>query len=72
MKIIHELLTMVEPYMLIDEKLTMHFDNPVSSESHSNHPTGKESHRCRDESDRGIMGKYNKYTPQWSPVRKFI
>lgn len=34
------MLTMVEPYMILEEKLTTHFENPVSIESHSNHPTG--------------------------------
>ncbi|CAI8618236.1 unnamed protein product [Vicia faba] len=34
-KFVHEMLTVVEPFMILEEKLTAHFDNPTSSESYS-------------------------------------
>lgn len=55
--------TMVEPYMLPEEKLTTRFDNLASSESHSNHPTKKDYHWHRDDSDWDMLDKYDKYTP---------
>lgn len=43
-KYVQKILIMVEPFMIIEEKLTTRYDNPTSSEYHSDHPSGKESH----------------------------
>lgn len=51
------MLTMVEAYIIREEKMTMCFDSPVSIETYSNHPTRKEFHERWDDSDRGAMGK---------------
>lgn len=62
-KFMQEMLTMVEPYVILEEKLYMRFDNPASADFHSSRPIGKESHRHWDGPNRGMLGKYNKYTP---------
>lgn len=56
------MLTMVEPYLILEENLTTYFENPASIESHSNCSDGKDSHWHRDDFDQGMMGKYNMYT----------
>lgn len=56
------MLTMVEPSMILEEKLSKHFGNPASIDSQSSCPFGKESHQRRDDPDPRMLGKYNKYT----------
>lgn len=53
---------MVEPYKILEEKMTMWFDNAASNESHSSLLTGKKSHQHRDDSNGGMLGKYDIYT----------
>lgn len=57
------MLTMVEPYMILEEKLSTRFDNPASTSSHSIFLVGKKSHQRLDDPNRGMIGNYNKYTP---------
>lgn len=52
---------MDESYMILEEKLNTRFDNPVSIDTNSGRPTGKDIHRQRDGSDRGMQGRYEKY-----------
>lgn len=54
---------MIEPYILLEEKLTTRFDDPISSESHSTRTIENESHWHRDDSDQGMLIKYDNYTP---------
>lgn len=49
-----KMLTMVEPFMMLEEKLTTCFDNPVYKEPHSGHLYGEESHRCQDDFDQNM------------------
>lgn len=56
------MITMVESYMLLDKKLNTYFNNLSLVETHSSRPTGKESHRPKDELNRGMQGRYYKYT----------
>lgn len=62
---------MVEPYMHLEEKLTTHFDNLASIESHSSCLAVKEFHQRRDDFGGGMLWKYNKYTP-WRDSRRRI
>lgn len=48
--------------MILEEKLSMHFDNTASIDSQSSCPVGKESHQRQDDPHPGMLGKYNKYT----------
>lgn len=61
-KTIQEMLTMLEPYMLLEEKLNMHFENPALVETHSSLSAGKEFHRRQGELNHGIQERYAKYT----------
>lgn len=62
-KFVLEMLTMVEPFMILEEKLTTRFNNPASTKSHLNFTTMNESHQHWDNSNRGMLGKHDKYTP---------
>lgn len=62
-KYIQGMLTMVEPYMILEEKITTYFDNHASIESHFNRLIGKESHWRRDDSDWGMLRKYGECAP---------
>lgn len=62
-KTTQEMLTMDESYMLLEEKLKMHFDILTSIETQSIHRDKKESRHYRDEFDRSMQGRYDKYTP---------
>lgn len=42
------MLTMVEPYMILEDKLSTHFDNHTSIDYDSSHPTWKELHQFLD------------------------
>lgn len=57
------MLSMDELYMLVEEKLSMHFDNLALVETNSSRYIGKESQRCCDESHRGMHEQYDKYAP---------
>lgn len=57
------MITMVESFMVLEEKLNTCFDNPTSVEAHSSRSAEKKSYRCRDESDRGMQMQYDKYAP---------
>lgn len=57
------MLTMVEAYMVLEEKLTTYFNNLASIKSHSNLSVGKESHWRRDDSNRIMLEKYDRHTP---------
>lgn len=61
-KYIQEMLTMAEPFLLLEEKLTIHFNNPTSSEPHSGRPYGKKSHWRWDDSNKNMQGKFDRYT----------
>lgn len=63
------MLTMFEPYMILEEKLTTRLDNPSSIEYHLSFPFGKESHRHHDDFDKRLWGNM---TGIRSPERKFI
>lgn len=56
------MLSMAKSYMTLEEKLSTHFENLVSSHTNSIHPIQKESHRKKDIFDRSLQGQYNKYT----------
>lgn len=55
MKIVQKMLSITELYMLLEEKLSMGFDNPTSTETHSSLSARKESHLRRDKFDRVCM-----------------
>lgn len=57
------MLTMDEPYIILEEKMTKRLDNPASIDSHSSRPTETKSQLCQDDSNQGIMGNYDRYTP---------
>lgn len=57
------MLTMVKPYVTLEEKLTTHFDKPIFIESRYNLLTRKESHQHQDDSYRRMLVNYDKYTP---------
>lgn len=66
------MLTMVEPYMLLKEKMATCFDNLASIESHSSRLAMNKSQQHWDDFVRGMLGKYKKYTFWWDSRWRFI
>lgn len=62
-RFVQKMLTMAKNFMILEEIFTTQFDNPASSECHFGRPLERELHRCQDNSDRSIQGKYDRYTP---------
>lgn len=56
------MLTMANPYMILEDKLSKRFDDHASIYSHSSRLIKKKSHQYRDDNDLGMLGRYNKYT----------
>lgn len=59
-----EMLNLAQPNITLKEKLNTHFDN-LTSPANENFecPPGKESQRQREDVDKGVYGRYDKYTP---------
>lgn len=51
------MLTMVEPNMILKEKLITRSDNPGTVKYHFIRPVGKECHRCQGDHDQGMLVK---------------
>lgn len=49
------MLTISEPYMLLEEKLITHFDNLASSESHFSCQVKKKTQQYLEDSERGML-----------------
>lgn len=58
-----EMLTMVEFYMVLEDKLNTRFKYPTLVEANSSRPHRKKSYQCQDECDRGMQRQYDKYIP---------
>lgn len=56
------MLNLAQPYIMLEEKLNTCFDNSTSAaDTSSNFPSRKESHRQKEDADRGMYGRKDKY-----------
>lgn len=56
-----EMISMAQSYLILKDKLNTCFNNPACASTNSSHPTRKESCQWKDDSNRGIQGRYEKY-----------
>lgn len=55
--------SMTKSYMILEEKLSTHFDNSASAETNFILPARKKSHQQKDKFDRSPRDRYDKFTP---------
>lgn len=70
-KPVQDMLTIAKPYMILEDILTNYFDNPASIGFYSSRSARKKSHRHRDDPDKVMLGKYDRYTPLEVSREKF-
>lgn len=59
-RITQEMMSMVESYMILAERLSTHFDNLIPVDANHASPGWKESYRHWDDSDQAMQGHYDK------------
>lgn len=58
-----ELFYMAQSLINLEEKLNTLFDNPIDVHANFRRSIRNDSHRRKDEFDRGVHGQYDKHTP---------
>lgn len=56
------MLNLAQSYIMLEEKLNTRFDNLTSAaDTSSNFPSRKESHKRKEDADRGMYGRQDQY-----------